>query len=119
LAWESACDDINGNSVSFKNVTCKFGNIFILLHSWPVFLQNLAAKRVNLAERYGFKTTRPFKAKTKPAYTTEKIEDTQLAHPSTPICIEYAKAGQALGNVSAIPCPEPAALPLRIEASGV
>lgn len=51
LTRETPCDDIDGNSVSGQSVGCEFSDIFILLYVGPVLGEDLAAERINLAER--------------------------------------------------------------------
>jgi len=62
LAWEAACDDINGNSIPSKNVACEFGNVFIARHLRPMFRQHLAREWLYFAKRNCFKSACAFKA---------------------------------------------------------
>lgn len=109
LAWETARDDINGNSVSCQNVACEFGNVFIYRNSGPVLRQNAAGERLNLAERYGFKTARSFKAKAKPTDAAEQIKNAQLCHPrpchSSRIARRYLVMVFGASPVSSAICP--------------
>ena len=65
LAWEAACDDINGNSIGSKSFTGEGANIVITGDFWPVLGEDAAGEVFDFAECGCFKAACSFEAKAK------------------------------------------------------
>lgn len=88
LARKSAGDDIHSNTVCCEVGGGKSFNVIVAGDIGPIPGKNAPTERADFAEGDGFEAASSFKAKAKPSYTAEQIEDAQLAHlnnhPNTP-----------------------------------
>jgi hypothetical protein len=75
LAREATTDDVNGNSVAGQSVGCKFADVFIYRHLWPVFCQYAAGEGFDLAKGDCLAKAGTFKAKAKTANSREQVKE--------------------------------------------
>lgn len=73
LAREPAADDIDGNSVSGKSVSCEGSDIFVAGHLWPMFRQDFPTEWVDLAEGGRLEAARPLQPKAEAANAAEDV----------------------------------------------
>jgi hypothetical protein len=67
LAREPAADDINGNSIGSKSCCGKISDIFVAGDIRPMFRQDLAAERIDLAEGLRLEAARALQPKAEAA----------------------------------------------------
>lgn len=84
LAWETARNDIDGNSIGSKSLGCEFAHVAIAGDVWPVLCEDTTGELLNFAERDGLETARPFKTQRKAADAGKQVEDAQLVHDASP-----------------------------------
>jgi hypothetical protein len=75
LAWETARDDIDGNSIGRKSFCGKGAHVSVAGDVRPVLGEDFARELFDFAEGDGFEAARSFKAKGKSSNAGKQIKD--------------------------------------------
>jgi hypothetical protein len=74
LAREATADDINSNSICGETFGGELSNVVIAGDLGPMTFQNLAAERIDLAERHGAETARAFQPEAEATDSREQVQ---------------------------------------------
>lgn len=100
LAWESATNDVNGNSIGSKAFTRQLPYIVVAGHMGPVLGQDATRKLLDLAERDGLEPASPLQTQREAADAAKQVE--QLVRlPAHAAAAEDCSEGRVRGEAAA------------------